>query len=151
MKLPALNCGIPAAGPAGIIIQMNTMQAAGIRRSNQRGGVQRRRPVSGAVDFSEYASINGAWSSEEVVGQDARVVGMVLAEVNAVGSNGIGTAAPLPSRNDQVRSGVFVSVGRRSFSVVVAAPTSITCKVKVMAASRQAGKGRRGHAPVQCQ
>ena len=154
MKLPALSCECPGCGPTGIITQRNATQRAGIKRNSQRGGSRTRYPDGWAVDFSEYASINGTGSGKGAVGQDAWVVGVVLAELSR-GSRGKETAAPLPSQNNAEyrwlspkRSGVVVSVCRGYFSFWVEAPADNCCKVKVSSAQRS--RARRGLAPVPC-
>ena len=92
-----MSCGCPAAGPiAGIIIQSSAMQAAGSSCSIHCGGAHSQCSGGGAADFSMYALAKGAG----IVGQDARVVGTVLAELSK-GSHGNGAAAPLPSRKDR--------------------------------------------------
>ena len=87
MQLPAIRCGMPADGPAGIIIHRNATQAAGITCSSHRGGARRRRPEADTVDFSKFASINGFVSGKGIVGRDVRVVAVGLADL-IIGNQG---------------------------------------------------------------
>ena len=112
MKFPAVSCGIPVVGPAGIINHKKAIHKAGIICNSHRGGGRRRCPGADAVDFSWFASINGFVSGNGIVDRDVRVVEVGLAEL-IIGNHGNGTEAPLPSRNDGVymRSVFDVRIG----------------------------------------
>ena len=159
MKFPAVSCGIPVVGPAGIINHKNTMIMAGIACSNHRGGNRRRCPGADAVDFSRFASINGLVSGSGIVGRDVRVAAVGFGEL-VIGNHGNGTEAPLPSRNDEVymgsgfvmRIGLIVSVddsideGSGSLSFCAVAPDGNSSRVHMakVSAVRQGRQGPKG-------
>ena len=153
MKFPAVSCGIPVVGPAGIINHKNAMHMAGIACNNHRGGTRRRCPGADTVDFSWFASINGLVSGSGIVGRDVRVVEVGLAEL-IIGNHGNGTEAPLPSRNDgmYMRIGLEDSVddsvdeGNGSLSFCTVAPDGNSSRDHV----RRVRKVREGRQAPEC-
>ena len=135
------------------------MIMAGTICNNHRGGSRRRCPEADAVGFSGYASTNGFRSGNGIVGRDARVEEVGLAEL-IIGNHGNGTEAPLPSRNDGIymrsvlveRIGLEDSVddsvdeGCGSLSFCTVAPDGNSRRVHV----RRVSRDRRGRQAPGC-